>query len=285
MIPDADRPSKDRRPETRCPTEGNAGGCVRNPMPGPVRRWLPLAVIMAAAGLAFAMGWHKHVSFEMIGLNYEALRAYIASNCIGALAIYVLTYIAIVALSLPGALVLTLAGGLLFGWQIALPATVIAATTGATVLFMVARSSLGETLAENAGPAVARLRAGFQECALSYLLFLRLVPVFPFVFVNLAAALLGVPLRTFIIGTFLGIIPGTAAYAVAGAGLASVIAAQNASHRACLERTGANSAACPYTLDTSALVTKELVLAFALLGIVALIPVAFKKWKARNAAV
>jgi uncharacterized membrane protein YdjX (TVP38/TMEM64 family) len=285
MIPDAERRPKDRRRETCCPTGGSAAGRARASAPRSVRRWLPLAVILAVAGLVVATGWYKHVSLETIGLNYEALRAYIVSNWIGALAIYMLIYVAVVALSLPGALVLTIAGGLLFGWQIALPATVVAATAGATVLFMVARSSLGETLAEHAGPALARLQTGFQECALSYLLFLRLVPVFPFVFVNLAAALLDVPLRTFVLGTFLGIIPGTAAYAVAGAGLASVIAAQNASHRACLERAGANAATCPYTLDTSALMTKELVLALVLLGIVALIPVALKKWKARNAAV
>jgi uncharacterized membrane protein YdjX (TVP38/TMEM64 family) len=253
--------------------------------PGVLRRWLPLAAIVAVAALAFAMGWHKYLSFRTIGLNYDALRAFIDSNLLGALAIYLMAYVAVVALSLPGALVMTLTGGLLFGWQLAVPTIVVAATTGATILFLVARTSLGETLAERAGPAIASLRDGFRDNALSYMLFLRLVPVFPFVVVNLAAALLGVPLRTYVLGTLLGIIPGTAAYTVAGAGLGSVIEAQNASYQACLNRTGGDAAACPYSIDTSALVTKELVLAFALLGIVALIPVALKKWKARNAAV
>ena len=256
--------------------------------PGSLKRWLPLVAIVAVAGLVVAMGWHKYLSFKTIGLNYEALRGFIGHNLIGALALYALAYVAVVALSLPGALIMTLSGGLLFGWQLGAPATVVAATLGATVLFLVARSSFGEALAEKAGASIQGLKAGFQDNALSYMLFLRLVPVFPFVVVNLAAAVLGVPLRTYVLGTFLGIIPGTAAYSVAGAGLGSVIEAQNASFQACLAKAGGGAkaeAACPYTIDTSALVTKELVLAFVLLGVVALIPVALKQWKARNAAV
>lgn len=257
-------------------------------MLGTLKRWLPLLVIVAVAGLVVAMGWHKYLSFKTIGLNYEALRGFIGQNLAGALALFVLAYVTVVALSLPGALIMTLAGGLLFGWQVGAPAAVIAATLGATVLFLVARSSFGEALAEKAGASIQGLKAGFQENALSYMLFLRLVPVFPFVVVNLAAAVLGVPLRTYVLGTFLGIIPGTTAYSVAGAGLGSVIEAQNASYQACLANAGSGPKAeslCPYNIDTSALVTRELVLAFALLGIVALIPVALKKWKARNAAV
>ena len=250
----------------------------------PLQRWLPLAVIVAAAGLAVYFDLHKLLSLKTIGLNYADLKAFIAQNLAGALGLYVLAYVAVVALSLPGALPMTLAGGLLFGWQVGAPATVIGATLGATALFLVARSSFGETLAERAGPAIAKLKAGFQDNALSYMLFLRLVPVFPFVVVNLASAVLGVPLRTYVLGTFLGIIPATIAYSVAGAGLGSVIEAQNASYRACLAKAPANPAtACPYSIDTSALVTKELVLAFALLGLIALIPVALKKWKERNA--
>jgi uncharacterized membrane protein YdjX (TVP38/TMEM64 family) len=250
-----------------------------------LKRWLPLVAIAAVAALVFAFDAHTYLSFKTIGLNYEYLRGFIGQNLVAALAIYVLAYVAVVALSLPGALIMTLSGGLLFGWQIGAPATIIGATLGATVLFLVAKSSFGDALAERAGPAIASLKAGFQDNALSYMLFLRLVPVFPFVVVNLAAAVLGVPLRTYVLGTLLGIIPGSTAYSFAGAGLGSVIEAQNASYQACLAQAGANAAtACPYTIDTSALVTRELVLAFALLGLVALIPVALKKWKTRNAA-
>jgi uncharacterized membrane protein YdjX (TVP38/TMEM64 family) len=180
---------------------------------------------------------------------------------------------------------MTLAGGLLFGWQVGAPATVVGATLGATILFLVARTSLGEAMAEKAGPWLDKLRTGFQENALSFLLFLRLVPAFPFVVVNLAAAVLGMPLRSFVLATFVGIIPGTTAYSFAGSGLGSVVEAQNRIYQACLAKAPANpETACPYSIDTSALVTRELVMAFVLLGLVALIPVVAKKWRERNAA-
>ncbi|MEO8651893.1 MAG: VTT domain-containing protein [Hyphomicrobiaceae bacterium] len=250
-----------------------------------IRRWLPLVVLVAVAVLVFAMGWHQLLTLKNIGLNYEALREFIAHNLVAALAVYLAVYVAVVALSLPGALILTLAGGLLFGWQIGTAATVVAATIGATIVFLVARSSLGEGLTSKVGPWLSRLSDGFRENALSYLLFLRLVPAFPFVVVNLAAAVLRVPIGTYVLGTFVGIIPGTAAFSVAGSGLGSVIKAQNSSYSACVARMPGGEADCPYTIDTSALVTKELIFAFVLLGVVALIPVALKKWRGRNAAI
>ena len=249
----------------------------------PLRRYLPLIAIAALMAFVFAMGWHKYLSFRTIGLNYDALQVFIGKHLLLALVLYILAYIAVVALSLPGGLIMTLSGGLLFGWQLGAPATVIGATIGATIIFLIAKTSFGEQLAGKAGPWLGRLRDGFKENALSYLLFLRLVPAFPFVIVNLAPALLGVPLRTYILGTFFGIIPGTTAYSVAGAGLGSVIEAQNKAHQACLAKAPPNpDIACPYTIDTSKLVTKELILAFALLGLVALIPVVLKKWSKRN---
>ncbi len=249
------------------------------------RRWLPIGILIAAMALVFGMGWHKYLSFQTIGENYDALRGYISNNLVLALLVYMAIYIVVVALSLPGGLVMTLSGGLLFGWQIGAPATVVAATLGATLLFLVAKSAFGETLAAKAGPWLAKLKDGFKENALSYLLFLRLVPAFPFVVVNLAPALLGVPLRTYILGTFFGIIPGTTAFSFLGSGLGSVVEAQNAVHAQCLAKNPANPAVdCPYTIDTSALLTKELLAAFVLLGVVALIPVVYKKWSNRHVA-
>lgn len=142
-----------------------------------LKRWLPLLVLAALMALTFAFGWHKYLSFKTIGLNYEAMRSFIGENFIAALALYMLIYIAAVALSAPGGLIMTLSGGLLFGWQAGAPATVIAATIGATLLFLIAKTSLGEGLAAKAGPWLAKLRDGFKENALSYLLFLRLVPL------------------------------------------------------------------------------------------------------------
>lgn len=245
-------------------------------------RWAPLVGIAALMALVFAMGWHKYLTLEQIGRNYEALTGYIESNLALSLLAYAALYIVVVALSLPGALALTLAGGILFGWQIGGPAAIVAATIGATVIFLVAKTSLGETLAAKAGPAINRLRDGFQENALSYLLFLRLVPAFPFFIVNLAPAVLGVKLRTYMIATFLGIIPGTMAFSFAASQLGAVIEKTNVEHLACVAEKG--EAACPYVIDTGTLVSKEIILAFAALGVVALIPVIVKKLSKRHAA-
>ena len=250
---------------------------------GHLRRWGPLIAIVLLMVLVFAMGWHKHVSFKTIGTNYQVLKEFIDANFAVALLIYMLIYVAMVALSLPGGLVLTVTGGLLFGWFAGAFGTVIGATIGATIIFLIAKSSLGEAFANKAGAWLGKLRDGFKENALSYLLFLRLVPAFPFWLVNLAPALLGVPLRTYVLGTAIGIVPGTLAFSVAGGGLGSVIEAQNEVHAACLAKNPADpETACPYEIDTSAIVTTELLVAFALLGVVALIPVAYKKWSARN---
>ncbi|MEQ8824330.1 MAG: TVP38/TMEM64 family protein [Filomicrobium sp.] len=247
-----------------------------------LKTWAPLIVIVGLMGLVFAMGWHKYLTLEQLGRNYAALSEFISANMILSILAYAALYIVVVALSLPGALALTLAGGLFFGWQIGGPVTVVAATIGATIIFLVAKTSLGETLAAKAGPAINKLREGFQENALSYLLFLRLVPAFPFFVVNLAPALLGVPLRTYVLGTLVGIIPGTMAFSFAASQLKTIIEKTNAEHAACVAANGL--AACPYSIDASTLVSKEIILAFAAIGVVALIPVIVKKWSSRHAA-
>ena len=243
-----------------------------------VRRLAPLAVLMALAGFAFAMGWHRYLTFDALVENHELLRAFVAANWPLALAAYMAVYVAAVALSLPGGAVLTITGGFLFGWIAGGFAVIVAATVGASILFLIAKTALGEPLAERAGPWLDRLRNGFQEDALNYLLFLRLVPAFPFWLVNLAPALLGVRLSTFAVGTFLGIIPGTFTFAFLGAGLDGAIDAQVEANRECLESGGD----CAFRFDPGALVTKEILIAFAGLGIIALIPVIIKKLRARR---
>jgi len=247
------------------------------------RRWLPAIVLLAVTALAFAMGWHKVLSLETIGQNYSALRTFIEAHQLLALIVYFAVYVSVVALSLPGGLVMTLTGGLLFGAAIATPITVVAATVGATIVFLVARHSFG-TGRSDATPWLDKLRGGFQDNALSYMLFLRLVPIFPFVVVNLAPALLGVPLSTYVLGTLIGIVPGTLAFTFAGAGLASVIEAQNNVYAECIARAKSDPGlVCKYGVDASALVTPELLAGLALLGLVALLPIVAKTWSKRHA--
>ncbi|MGH6814418.1 MAG: TVP38/TMEM64 family protein [Hyphomicrobiaceae bacterium] len=248
---------------------------------GTPKRFLPLIVLAAIMASVFAMGWHRHLTLDNIAANRDALRTLIDRHQVLAILAYVGLYAAAIALSLPGGAVMTMAGGLLFGWLAGGFAAIVAATIGATVVFLVAKTALGETLAEKAGPWLVKLREGFQDNALSYLLFLRLVPAFPFWLVNLAPALLGVTLGTYVLGTFVGIVPGTLAFASVGAGLDSVIAAAQADFAACVAAKGAS--ACKLTVSAGSLITKELLLAFALLGMAALIPVALKKWSKRHA--
>jgi uncharacterized membrane protein YdjX (TVP38/TMEM64 family) len=183
-------------------------------------------------------------------------------------------YVVVVALSVPGAVFLTVFGGFLFGWFMGGVATVIAATVGAVVVFLVARTSVGDALVARAGPRLKCLAEGFRDDAFSYLLFLRLVPVFPFWLVNLAPAFVGVPLRTFAVATALGIIPGTFAFAFAGAGLDSVIMGQKAAQQAC---TAAGGTDCFVNIDLHALVTSKLLVALVVLGLVSLIPVIVRR--------
>lgn len=247
-----------------------------------MRRLAPVISIAAVAALVLAMGWHRYLTLEVIAQNRKLLQDAVSAYYLPSLAAYICLYAIAVALSLPGGLVLTLTGGLLFGWLTGGAAAVIGATIGATLVFQVARSALGNHLAARAGPWLAALREGFRSNALSYLLFLRLVPAFPFWLVNLAPALLGVPLSTYVLGTLIGIVPGTLAFASVGAGLDSVIGAAQAQHVACLLHKGAND--CPFKLDARALLEKDLLIAFALLGLVALIPIALKRVGARSEA-
>jgi uncharacterized membrane protein YdjX (TVP38/TMEM64 family) len=246
-----------------------------------LRRALPLVALAAAMAVVFGMGWHKHLTLEGIAANRDWLQAVIASNFALAVLAYVGIYAAVVALSLPGASIMTLSGGLLFGGLFGGLAAIVGATTGATLVFLIARTALGGTLRAKAGPWVAKLQDGFNDSAMSYLLFLRLVPAFPFFVINLVPALLGVPLPTYVAATFIGIIPGTFAFASVGAGLDSVITAAKTDYAACIAAKGA--AACKLTINAGSLITRELLVAFALLGVAALIPVGIKKWKSSHA--
>ena len=243
-------------------------------------RWMPLLVLAAIMALVFAMGWHKQLTLENIAANRDKLQGFIAANKVLSIVAYIGLYAAAVAVSLPGALLLTLTGGLLFGWIAGGLAAVAGATLGATAVFLIAKTAFGETLAAKAGPALVKLQDGFKENALSYLLFLRLVPVFPFFLVNLAPALLGVPLSTYLVGTFIGIIPGTFAYASAGAGLDGVIATAKAEYQDCVAAKG--QAACELSVKLGNIINTETKIAFVLLGVVALIPILLKRLRGRH---
>jgi uncharacterized membrane protein YdjX (TVP38/TMEM64 family) len=238
-----------------------------------------VAVFIGLIALAYASDLHRQLSLDTLVRHRAAIDAFIAAHYIAALAIYVGVYVATVSLSIPAALLLTIAGGILFG-PIAGPLAAIAGSSGgATVVFLIAKTALGESLVRRAGPFAERFADGFKADAFSYLLFLRLVPIFPFWLVNLAPALFGIGAQTFILATVIGVAPAAFAYGFVGAGLDSVIAAQETAFKECLS-TGA--ADCRLNFDLRDAVTPQLLVALAALGVVALIPVAVRRWRGRK---
>lgn len=246
-----------------------------------LKRFGPLAVIAAVLILVVAMGWHRHITLENVATHRDALREFTEQHKLAAVLAFAGIYIAVVALSLPGALLLTISGGLLFGAALGATVAVVAATTGATIVFLIAKTSLGESITSVAGPWLEKLREGFEKEGVRYMLFLRLVP-FPFVLVNLAPALIGVSLRTFVIGTFFGIIPGTVTFSFLGYTLDQIIAKAKAGHDACVASKG--TAACKLSIDGSELPITQIFIALALIGILSLIPTVVRKWRKSHAA-
>jgi uncharacterized membrane protein YdjX (TVP38/TMEM64 family) len=247
----------------------------------PLRRFVPLIIVVAAAAVVFAMGWQRQLSFESLVRHHEALRAFIAAHEVSAVAAYVALYIAAAALSIPVGVFLTVTSGILFGAGLGGAASVVGATVGAICIFLIAKSAVGDYLVRRAGPLAQKLARGFRADAFSYLLFLRLVPIFPFWIVNLVPALVGVRLATFAAATALGIIPATFVFAFVGQGLDSVIAAQQAAYQSCLAAARPD---CRLKFDIDTALTPELLGALAALGVLALVPVLVRRLRARSPA-
>ncbi len=186
------------------------------------RLWLVVAALGAFALLRWS-GLTDVLSLDTLKTHRGALTTWVGSNIVLAALAYVTVYVVAVAFSFPGAVFLTLSGGFLFGAVLGTLLTVTGATIGATLIFIFAKSIFGENALDRFGAPAARLAEGIRRNAGSYLLVLRLVPLFPFFLVNLVPAFVGVPLVTYMVTTFFGIIPGTAVFSLAGAGLGSVL--------------------------------------------------------------
>ncbi len=192
---------------------------------GTVARVVPPIVVVGLIAAFFALDLNRYLSLQALHDNDEALRSFAAQHQLLAPAAFVAVYALVVALSVPGGAVMTVAGGLLFGLWMGGALAIVGATTGAVLLFLLARFVVGDALRDRAGPMLRRMAEGFKRNAFAYLLFLRLVPAFPFWAVNLVPALAGVRLRSFAAATLIGIIPGTLAYAAVGDGLGLYFAA------------------------------------------------------------
>jgi uncharacterized membrane protein YdjX (TVP38/TMEM64 family) len=223
-----------------------------------LKRFLPLAVLVLAIVVVFASGLDDYLSFEQLRQNREQLLEFVDRHAVLAPLLFMVIYAAVIALSIPGGAVLTMAGGFLFGVALGTLYVVVAATVGASLVFLAAKTALGDSLRRKAGPWMRRMEHGFRENALNYLLFLRLIPVFPFWLVNLVPALLGVPFLTYVGATFVGIIPGTLVYASVGNGLGAVFDAGQSP-------------------DLGIIFRPAIILPIIGLAVLAILPVAYKK--------
>ncbi len=229
-----------------------------------MKRILPVAVLAAAIALAFAFGLDEYLTFEALRNNRMVLMTFVEDMAGTAVLAFILIYAASTALSLPGGAVLSIAGGFLFGATLGTAYIVIGATLGATAVFLIARTALGSALRDRAGPFLKKMEDGFRENAFNYLLVLRLIPLFPFFIVNLVPAFLGVTLRTYVIATFIGIIPGALVFAIAGAGLGSIFDSGE-------------------DFSVASILTPEVIAALVGLSLLSLLPVVYKKLKSRRA--
>ncbi|MDQ6979262.1 MAG: VTT domain-containing protein, partial [Mariprofundaceae bacterium] len=151
-----------------------------------LRRVLPLLLLLTMIILFFVFDMQQWFSLDALKLHHEQLQQFQMEHPVIAPLIYVLLYIAIVAFSLPGGTLMTVVGGFLFGAWLGSALAVVAATVGATSLFLLAKTAWGDVLIKKVGPALRQMQQGFADHALSYLFVLRLVPVIPFFLVNLA---------------------------------------------------------------------------------------------------
>lgn len=242
------------------------------------RRLLPLVAVAITGTITYVAIGEGALSLDALVRHREAIEVFITNHWFVALLAFIGVYILGVALSFPGAVFLTVAGGFLFGVVAGAVAAVIGATIGATLIFLIARTALGETLLRRAGPAAQRLAQGFRDDAFSYLLFLRLVPAVPFFLINLVPAVAGVRLAPFVAATALGVIPAAFVYTLAGAGLDSIIAAQKASYQGCV---AAGRSDCHFVFDAKDILTPQMLGVLVALGLLALLPVVVKRLRRR----
>lgn len=211
-------------------------------------------VLLAGIGAFFYFDLGQYLSLDAIKANRDTLLQYTTAHYEIAVGLFILVYILQTAFSLPGGAVLTLTGGFLFGSLMGTLFVNVGATAGATLAFLAARYLLHDWVEQKFGDRLGPIQAGFAQNAFSYLMTLRLIPAFPFFLVNLVSGLTRVNLGTYVLATSIGIIPGSFVYAFAGRQLGAINSLRE-------------------------IASPPVLLAFTLLGLLALMPAAYRKWK------
>jgi uncharacterized membrane protein YdjX (TVP38/TMEM64 family) len=219
--------------------------------------------VLIAVGMALAIGAFfyfdlgRFLSLTALKENRDGLLAFTEENFAAAVGIFISVYVLVAGLSLPGAVILTLAGGFVFGAGLATMFINVGATTGATLAFLTARYVLRDTVEQKFGRWLGPFQEGFAKNAFSYLLTLRLIPLFPFFVVNLVSGLTRVSVGTYVTATAIGIIPGSFVYAYAGRQLGTINSLKE-------------------------IASPNVIVAFVLLGLLALVPVVYKKFATKS---
>jgi uncharacterized membrane protein YdjX (TVP38/TMEM64 family) len=210
-------------------------------------------LFLSAISAFFFFDLKTYLSLDTLKANRDSLLAFTEEHYMPAVALFILIYVLQTSFSLPGATIMTLAGGFLFGslWG---PLYVnIGATIGATLAFLAARYLFHQWVERKFGDRLGPIQDGFAKNAFSYLLTLRLIPFFPFFLVNLLSGLTRVKVSTYVVATAIGIVPGSVVYTFAGRQLGTINA-------------------------LSELVSPRLLLAFSLLGLLMLVPAIYRKF-------
>jgi len=229
-----------------------------------MKRAIPILILVALAIGAWASGLTDYLTWAELARHQASLRSAVDAWPVLVPVAYVIVYAAFVALSLPQAVVVTITGGLLFGTLIGGALAVVGATLGAILLFLLARTAIGDSLAHRGGTFMRTVRDGLARDGFNYLLAIRLIPVFPFWLVNLAAALGGMRLLPYAAATLIGIAPATFVFASIGAGIGSVLA------------TGGQP-------DLSVIVSLPVLGPLLGLAALSLLPVIWRRWRKSDA--
>lgn len=235
-----------------------------------------LLVVLLLMALALALGWQRQVSLGSLLRHRDAAAALVAGHPLTALLAYIGFYAVAAGLALPGVVLLTIAGGVFFGGLLGGFAAVVGASLGASAVFLLAKRALRGPAMRWIGPQAARFADGFRASGFNYLLFIRLVPIFPFSLGNVLPALCGVGLGAFVAATAIGIAPMTLAIAFFGAGLDSALSVEVEEYRACL---AAAKQACSLDFRIWTVLTPQLMAGLIALAAAALAPVLLKRYR------
>ncbi len=198
-----------------------------SPSPRSVWRFLPVIILLVGLAVVLIILRQYGITsgqafWDLITGHHASISAWAVQNTFLALAVYMAIYIAAVALSLPGAIWLTLFGGAVLGWPAA-GAVIFSGTIGAWLVFLAARGAFSDILARSSKSFMGRIKSGFEESPFFWLLALRLIPVAPFWVVNIIPGLLGMRSAPYLLATLIGIAPGSIVYVWVGRGLDKVL--------------------------------------------------------------